>query len=221
MTKAFIHHDIPVLERIDGRPEGRLYKTPDGNLYPSVTTVLGATSDHTWLDEWKAKVGEDAAAKISKQAADRGTLIHSRCEDFLLGRSIEFTKYQQTQKEMFEYLLPVLNDVDNIHCMETTLYSDKLKVAGTVDLIAEYKGKLRIIDWKNSRRYKTEEEITGYFMQMSAYAFMFWERTGIPVKDLLVAMTVEDYGLLLFEKRVEDYMHLFIEARKKFNQISS
>lgn len=214
--KNFIHHDIPLIERIDGGPTGRLYQVPNGNKYPSVSTVVGFVGDKTYLEEWRKKVGNEVADKISKAAADRGTLIHDNCERFLLGKPLKFTLFQHVEKGMFDWLLPVLNDVDNIHGLETQLYSDKLEVAGTVDLIGEHQGKIKVIDWKNSRRFKTKEEIPGYFAQMAAYAYMFWERTGIPISDMMVAMTVEDYGLLTFDEKVKDHLPVFIQARNEF-----
>ena len=163
----FIHYDIPRIRRIDGRPEGRLYETPNGSLYPSVTTIVGSIGDKSYLNEWRAKVGEEVADKITQAAAKRGTLIHSCCEAWLLGQPIKFDIFQHIEKEMFEYLLPVLNEIEEVHALETTLWSDKLKCAGTVDLIAKHKGKIKVIDWKNSRQVKSKEDIPGYFAQMA------------------------------------------------------
>jgi len=44
----------------DTLPSGRTYHTPDGS-YPSITTILGKTSDHTWLQKWIERVGEEEA----------------------------------------------------------------------------------------------------------------------------------------------------------------
>lgn len=214
--KTFIDHDLPRLRRIDGLPQGRMYETPSGDHYPSVTTVVGSIGDKSFLVEWRAKVGEAVADKITQDAANRGTLIHDRCEQYLKGLPVKFTIFQHVEKEMFEWLLPVLEEVDFIHAMETQLYSDKLKVAGTVDLIAMYKGEMAVIDWKNSRRPKLAADIPGYFAQCAAYAFMFWERTGILVKKIIIAMTVEDYGLMVFNVDVKDHLPVFIEARNQF-----
>lgn len=213
----YTHHDIPTIERIDS-PEGRLYKTPSGDLYPSVTGIVSHIGDKTYLDEWRKKVGDEFANKIIKEATDRGTLLHQKCEDYLRGNKVSFDMFQLVEKEMFGYFKPVLDSVTEIHAIEQPLWSDKLKCAGTVDLIALHNGKLKIIDWKNSRRYKTKEEIPGYFAQMSAYAYMFWERTGIPIGRLLVAIAVMDYGLVEYEVSIKDYLPLFKEARKKYDE---
>lgn len=215
MIKNFINHSIPEIRRID-TPEGRRYATPEGNIYPSVTTVIGASEDKSYLKEWREKIGNEAADKITKEASTRGSFLHLCCENYLLERPIKFHFLQHLEKEMFGYFKPVLQDIDNIHAIELPLWSDKLKCAGTVDLIAEYKGKLCIIDWKNSLRYKSKEDIPGYFKQMSAYACMFYERTGIKVNDLLVVISVKDYGLVLHEEKTSDWVPKFVEARKHY-----
>lgn len=214
---TFIDYGIPKIKRIDGRPEGRLYETPSGNLYPSVTTVVGSIGDKSYLDEWRAKVGHDVADKITKDASTRGTLLHDRCEKFLLGQPVKFDIFQHIEKEMFGYFLPVLKSIEEIHAMETTLWSDKLRVAGTVDLIARENGVLKVFDWKNSRRFKSREDIPGYFAQMAAYAYLFWERTGVAIRFIKVVIAVEDYGLVVYEEEVKDHLPIFVEARRQFN----
>ena len=74
--------DLPVLERLDG--EIRQYRTPEGLLYPSVTTVLGAAADKSGLDAWRKAVGEEEANRVSARAARRGTAVHSLCEKLVL-----------------------------------------------------------------------------------------------------------------------------------------
>lgn len=216
--RKFIHYDIPGIKRIDGGPAGRLYETPDGNRYPSVTTVVGAIGDKSYLEEWRDRVGHNEAAKITKRSANRGTLLHTCCERYLLGEVLTFDMFHQTEKEMFSYFLPVLNSIDEIHAMETQLYSDKLRVAGTVDLIAVEGGALKVLDWKNARYPKAKEDIPGYFAQMAAYAYMFWERTGVAVSRIKVVISVEDHGLVTYEEDVRDHLPVFIDARKKFDE---
>jgi hypothetical protein len=214
----FIHYDIPSIKRIDGGPQGRLYETPDGKLYPSVTTVVGSIGDKSYLQEWRAKVGDAVADEITQAAARRGTLLHERCEQYLLGQPVKFDMFQHIEKEMFSYLIPVLTSIEEVHAMETTLWSDKIKVAGTVDLIAKQNGELKVVDWKNSRRYNAKADIPGYFAQMAAYAYMFWERTGIAIPKIMVVITVEDYGLVVYEEDVRDHLPVFIDARRKFDE---
>lgn len=216
--KQFIQHQIPSIERIDSLL-GRRYKTPEGNLYPSVTTIVSATEDRAWLDEWVAKVGKETADKITKEATDRGTLLHDNCERYLLGHPLTFNQFQYLEKDMFSYFLPVLEEVDYVCALETTLWSDKLKCAGTVDLIARFRGSLGVLDWKNSKRYKSKEEISGYFKQTAAYAAMFFERTGIKINDLYVIMAIKDYGLEVYHERTSKWLPKFIESRKQFDKL--
>ena len=129
--KNFIHHEFPEVIRMD-LPEGRRYKVPSGKLYPSVTTVTGHLSNAS-LDAWKKRVGEEEAARISKRATDRGTRIHTLCEDFLKGKN---PQADLVDMDMWSDLRPVIDKIDNIHALESKLYSDKLEVAGTVDCIA-------------------------------------------------------------------------------------
>ena len=133
--RNFIDHGFTKLKRID-TPDGRLYETPSGESYPSVTTVTGLHSKQSIM-EWRKKVGEEEANRISSRASSRGTRIHTLCENWLLGKPQEPDMFD---KDIFTSLIPHLDKIDNIHALESPLYSHHLKVAGTVDCIAEYEG---------------------------------------------------------------------------------
>lgn len=208
----FIEHPFPTLEQVN-TPEGRFYQTPEGNRYPSVTTVLGSVPNPA-LEAWKAKLGP-AADVISKKAANRGTLIHERLESHIKGEPTEFTMFQQSEREMFTNLIPHLDKLDEIHALETRLYSDKLRVAGSVDCIAMIDGVLHVVDFKTSSRYKTADEIHSYFMQCAAYSMMFFERTRILAPKIRILMTTQDDGVLVFDENVKDWIPKFIEIRNK------
>lgn len=212
-----ISHDIPKLRRIDS-PQGRVYQTPSGKSYPSVTAVTGLHGKQAIM-EWRKRVGEEEANRISAKASSRGTRIHSLCEDYLSNKA---TKPQLFDIEAFDSIKPFLNRIDNIHCLETKLYSDHLRVAGTVDCIAEFDGKIAVIDFKTSSRIKTSEDIHNYFMQTSAYAVMFEERTGIPVTRMIILMTVdgEDTASIFTEKR-DNWIDSFIDLRKEYERCKS
>lgn len=216
MKTAFqhIHHDIDQLVRVDS-PSGRVYQTPSGRSYPSVTSVLGILGKAE-IHAWRARVGEEEANRISARAARRGTAIHSLCEDYLLNKEVKPGPFDL---ESFKSISPYLDKINNIHCLETKLYSDYLQVAGTVDCIAEYEGKLSIIDFKTSKRVKTRDDIHGYFMQTAAYAVMFEERTGIPVGRLVILMAVDDYETLVFKEKRDDWINSFIELREDYSKL--
>ena len=164
--KTFIHHDFAKLERITNADGRRVYVTPDGNSYPSVTSITGVNSTFDRA-AWERRVGVDEANRITQRALDRGTRVHSLCENFLLGNEIVVDMFDQ---DMWSSMRPLLDKIDNIHCLETPLYSDFLQAAGTVDCIAEYEGKLSVIDFKTSSRVKERDDTHNYFEQTAAYA---------------------------------------------------
>jgi genome maintenance exonuclease 1 len=181
-----IHHDIPKLERVTNSDGSRLYKTPSGSAYPSVTTITGLHKKQAIM-EWRKRVGEEKANAISSKAAKRGTAIHKICEDFL---NNEFVEPHLVDVPMWNSLVPLLSRIDNVHCLETPLYSDHLQVAGTVDCIAEFDGKVSVIDFKTSTRVKTKDSISNYFMQCAAYGKMFEEHYNITPKKIVIIMGV-------------------------------
>lgn len=212
--KTFIDHNLQPLRRVDS-PNGRTYETPTGKKYPSVTSVLGMM-DKTAFFEWRKRVGEEEANRISQRASRRGTAIHTLCEDYLLGKVPEVSMFD---KQVFDSIVPHLDKIDNIHALESKLYSDHLQVAGTVDCIAEYEGKLSVIDFKTSRRLKTKEDIPGYFIQTSAYAVAFEERTGIPVPRLVIIMGVDEEHPLIFKEKRDNWIDQFIDLREKYSKL--
>lgn len=211
-----ITHNLPSLEQIN-LPDGRRYKTPSGNLYPSVTTVLGS-QENVFLKEWKEKVGEEEASRISRRAASKGSRVHLACEEYIEGKKIEFGMFEQEAKADFAAFIPVLESIEEVHAMEARLYSDKIQVAGTVDLICKLDGKMCILDWKTASRFKSREDIPDYFMQMSFYAAAFYERTGIVIKDLCVQMTAKDYGLITYWEKTGDWLPKFMKIRREFRE---
>lgn len=202
--KTFIHDPVKIetIFAVNQEDGTRAYQTPDGRLYPSVTTVL---AEHTkkGIQEWRARVGDEEANKVSRQAANWGTRFHTITEKYLQnnlsGGDLSLWDY-----EMFKVANPVLDRIDNIRAQEVGLWSHHLRLAGRVDCIAEYEGKLSIIDFKTARREKDVDHIQHYFMQAAAYAIMFEERTQIPVNRLVIIIVVEDGFMQIFESR-RDY----------------
>lgn len=199
---------------------GRVYKTPEGNLYPSITTVLSSYNKKGIL-EWRNRVGEEAANKISRQAANRGTKLHYVCEQYLLNlmNDMRFKMMMPDTKELFMKLRPYLDKhIGKIYAIEQSLYSDRLGVAGRVDCIAEWDGELAVIDFKTSSKLKEEHYIGNYFMQCSAYAEMFEERTKLNISRIVVAIAVENEEPQIFVREKTKYIDplmLLIENHKK------
>lgn len=212
--KNFIQHEFAKLKRIDS-DAGRVYETPGGCKYPSVTSVVGLHSAKH-IQAWRDRVGHAEANRITLKATKRGTSIHALCEDFILGKELEVN---MADHEMWSTIKPHLDRIDNVHCLETQMYSHVLEVAGTVDCIAEYDGKPYIIDFKTSGRIKTKEDIHSYFMQTAAYSYMFWEHTGILIPDCLIIMGVDDNDALIFEESILPWLKKFKAMRAEYKAV--
>jgi genome maintenance exonuclease 1 len=199
---------------------GRTYKTPGGKSYPSITTVLSNYNKKA-IYEWRQRVGEQEANRISRAASGRGTKLHNAVEKYLLNEmsDMKMQTMMPDTKELFLKVKPFLdNHIGDIYGIEQPLYSDKLRVAGRCDCIAEWEGELSIVDWKTSTRVKEKEYIQNYFMQCSAYAEMFEERTGKPIKQIVVAIAVEDTNTpLIFIENKSDYLLPLQQYILKYN----
>ena len=213
--KNFIRHDFPEIKRIDGGAF-RVYEVPNGNRYPSITSVLGHLPNPS-LEAWKKRVGEVEAKRVSKKATDRGTRIHKLAEDFFLGHPLQIDMFDH---DMWRTLEPVMNRIDNIHALEGKLYSDKLKVAGTVDCIAEFDGKLSIIDFKTSGKLKLINNITDYFVQATAYSVMFQELFNIAIPDITIIIGVDDEQPQIFQQKRSSFIPRLIDLRQSFKKIN-
>jgi len=201
------------LERVN-TPDGRFYKTPSGSLYPSVTTVLSHyQSSH--IEEWKKRVGEGEAKRVSARASLRGSEIHSLCERYLLGQNPTPGLFDL---ELFNSFKPLLNRIDRIEFLEKQLYSDFLEVAGTPDCLGHFDGKLSLIDFKTSMVLKEKKDIHSYFMQESAYAVMVEERMNIPVSRIVTLIAVDDHPPQVFIEKRDDWIHQFISLRKEYKE---
>jgi hypothetical protein len=195
---------------------GRFYTTPEGNKYPSVTTILGAGSDKSWMEDWKARVGEEQVAKVSGQASRRGTAVHEIAEHYLKNRPDYKKGHMPANIASFNYIKPYLDKhITIVGGLELPLYSDKLRVAGRVDCLAKWDGEYAIIDFKTSKRAKDRDSIHGYFMQASCYSYMVYERLGILPKNIVIVMTVDDAPAQIFVEKARDWLPKFIELREK------
>jgi genome maintenance exonuclease 1 len=207
----FRHVKLPELQfelESETTESGRTYKTPGGKSYPSITTVLSSFNKKS-IYEWRQRVGEEEANRVSRLAAGRGTKLHNVVEKYLLNEMSEM-KYQMMMPDTKELFLKVKSSLDNrigdIYGIEQPLYSDRLQIAGRCDCIAEWDGVLSIVDWKTSTRVKEKEYIQNYFMQCAAYAEMFEERTGKQIDQIVVAIAVEESNEPL----------LFVEEKNKY-----
>jgi len=195
-VRNFVHKDnLLSYDDLDAvtTENGRRYTTPDGKLYPSVTTVLGILSEDS-IRKWKEKIGYEEAAKISRAASIRGEKVHEACEDYLNNVPWEDIKWKYKSNILASllWMRPHFNEhIGEIYCLEVPLYSDELKLAGRVDCIAEWDGEIAIIDFKTSMKAKKESYIENYYCQETAYALMWEEQTGIPIKKLVTIIACD------------------------------
>jgi ATP-dependent exoDNAse (exonuclease V) beta subunit len=197
---------------------GRVYATPTGEKYPSITTVLSSFNKKA-LFEWRKRVGEEEANRIAAKASRRGTKLHTVCENYLLGEltGMKMQTMMPDTKELFMQLQPAIDaNVGKVYGLEQALYSHKLRLAGRCDCIAEWDGKLSIIDYKSASREKSEDGILNYFMQCSAYAEMFEEVTGMPIDQIVVAIAVEGGQPQIFRKSKAAYIEPLNEYIGKY-----
>ena len=199
---------------------GRVYFTPSGKAYPSVTTVLGSLSKEG-IKLWREKVGEEEANKISGRASRRGEALHLACEKYLLNE-MDFKMRQQMMpdtKSLFLQLKPHLDEsLGNIYAIEQPLYSDNLRIAGRVDCIAEWDNELAVIDFKTSKRVKTKEDIDSYFAQCVAYAMMYEELVGEPIDQIVIIISTDGLNEpQVFIKSKMDYIDKLFEKILKFH----
>jgi hypothetical protein len=211
-----IDYDLETVT-IDGK---RFYKTPEGLLYPSVTTI---TSQHgkDKILEWRKRVGEEEANRVSAKASGRGTRVHKLCENYLNNEDDFSRNTMPDALVMFKSIQPLLDQyVNNIHALEVPLYSNHLRVAGRVDCIAEFDGKLAVIDFKTASKPKEEKWILNYFMQCAAYAVMYEERTGIAVPRIVVMIAVDSEKPQIFVKKRDEYIADFIKYREIYDEVN-
>ena len=194
----------------------RFYLTPEGGIFPSITTVLSVRKKKG-LAEWRKRVGDDVANYISRTAANRGTKVHQMVEDFLNNQDVEKDNRAFLPFCLFQQLKPHLEaNINNIYAQECGLWSDKYKVAGRVDCIAEYNGVPSIIDFKTSRSERSDDWNLDYYIQASAYAEMFEERTGTPIEQIVILVVTEDGQVQEFIKKKHDYLPLLVETIEEF-----
>jgi genome maintenance exonuclease 1 len=215
--------DVNLSESVEVEPVTkngtRYYPIPGlDKYYPSVTSITSFKSA-AFFKKWRNKIGENEANRITARATQRGTAFHAITEDYIKGQ-LDLDRYLENNPlsvRMFQSAKSTLNRIDNIHCLETFLYSHYLGLAGRVDCIAEFDGELAVIDFKTSTKEKKESYIENYFVQETAYAAMFLERTGLEVKKIVTLIATEEGTIQIFEKyNLDDYLQLLKSYIEEF-----
>ena len=182
----------------------RFYLTPEGKCIP---LSLPFFPNERWKDSKNGVkgVGDDVANYIARTAAQRGTKVHQMCEDFINNKEVNREPFLAAA--LFGQIEKVIAEkVDNVYAQECGLYSDKYMVAGRVDCIAEYNGELSIIDFKTSRSERNDDWNESYYIQASAYAEMFEERTGHAINQIVILVVTEDGVVQEFVKDKGEYL---------------
>lgn len=205
-------------EVIDG---GRVYVTPAGNVYPSITSILGR-QPKPGIEEWRKKVGSKEANRITKESTELGTMVHNLCEQYLY--NMPLAESPDEVVSVFNRLRFLLGNIDNIYGLELPLHSNVLKVAGTADCVAEYNGILSVIDFKTSRKAKREDWIEDYFIQAFFYAAAFYEMTGAVPEQIVILVAVRDtFEVQVFKKPMSEmdvYIRKLLEIMKQYPTVT-
>ena len=203
MAFNFIELDKQVLPKTKGkRIDGFRFYNIDGKNYPSITTVLGIRKTEQ-LKGWREKIGEGVANWEMGRAARRGKSFHTLVEQYIKGETPSIRDVLPLG--LFKLLKPYIDQIDNIHLLEAIMYSKKLTVAGQVDCVAEYNGKLSVIDFKTANKERQEDWIDNYFLQTTAYAHMYEETFGTPIEQIVILIASEDGTTQAFVKNKADY----------------
>jgi ATP-dependent exoDNAse (exonuclease V) beta subunit len=213
VKKQFTHipHTFASIESVEDEINGRRYLC-EGVHYPSVTTVTG-WEKRIFFAQWRKNNQAE-----SKRVIKRGTNLHSIIERYLLNQDLKSKEIMPDVLDLFLQTKPILDQIDNIHAIEAPLFSRNLKLAGRIDCIAEFNGKLSVIDFKGSTRLKTEEHIENYFTQTTAYAIMWQELFGIPITNICIIITCETGEVQVFERNPVNYVRKLKKAIDTFRK---
>ena len=220
--KVSLYNHIPInfkQAKLIEKDSAHFYETPNGEVYPSITTILQETMSDAKkesLQNWKEQ--EIAAEYITQEAATIGTETHKLIENHI-NEVRQTDEVRLLSVAHFNNLIPFLQKINNVHGTELRLYSNAMKLAGTSDCIATYDGELSIIDYKTKRSNQREEWMTDHFIQGTAYSQMFKELTGIEVKQVVILVSSEKNSRMEFVKNTEDYKELLNQRLNQYYDI--
>lgn len=197
----------------------RRYILPSGDKYPSITSVLGATEDKTWLEDWRNMLGPTKANAESARCAKRGIDLHHLAEQYLSNLELEVDKFAREHVALFYQIRSHLNKIKNIHGLEKALYNNQLRIAGRCDCIADYNGVPSIIDFKTSNRFKIKENIQNYFIQATFYALAFNEMFDECIEDIVILVAVEKDGIpMVFQEKINKFIRPLLQKAKQIRK---
>ena len=210
----FIELNKDLLPKTKGRRiDGHRFYEVNGKNYPSITTVLNIRKSDG-LKQWRDNVGESVANFEMGRAARRGKSTHTLIEQYLKGETP--SERSVLPLGLFKLMKPYVDQIDNVHCLETIMYSNKLTIAGQVDCIAEYNGELSVIDFKTANKERQEGLIDNYFLQTTAYAMMYEEIFGKPINQIVVLIAGEDGSMNAYKKDKKEFIEPLGKAIENF-----
>ena len=192
----------------------RLYSTP-GGIFPSVTTVVG-WDKRLFFESWRIKNKQE-----SERVCTRGTNLHSLVENYIMGKEVNLNNLDYKTQDLFHLIKPKVDELDEIYALETPLWSTKLGLAGRVDCIGIYEGKIQVIDFKGSTRPKDIRDIQNYFLQATSYCLMWQERTGEKIKDFSIFLASEEGIMQVFTEKTVNFVSDLKKAIDNFKEVKN
>ena len=212
----FTHTDIDktVLPKTKGKKiNGYRFYEIEGTHYPSVTSVLSMRKSEG-LTKWRKSIGEDVANWEMRRCANRGKSLHTLVEQYMKNETPSIRDVLPLG--LFKLMKPYLDQINNIRLVEEIMYSKNLTLAGQVDCVAEYNGKLSVIDFKTANKERNESWIDNYFLQCTAYAIMYEEIFKKPIEQIVILLAGEDGSVACYKKNRKDYEESLGKAIKDF-----
>jgi genome maintenance exonuclease 1 len=185
----------------------RVYRTPDGESLPSVTTILGATKDMTALNEWRDRIGHAKAQQITTEAAGVGTAMHANLERFLIGEQRQPGNnpvHVQANKMADVIIENGLNKMSEVWAMEQSLYFPGL-YSGTTDLIGVHEDEPAVCDHKQTNKPKKAEWVDDYYLQLTAYILAHNEVYKTNIRKGVIFMCSRDLQYQQFTLESKDF----------------
>ena len=214
----FVHAPQPYKYNIKAEENNdqRWYTVRNGIKYPSVTTVIGY-GPKLWLEEWKKNLGPEKAAAETLRCQERGERVHEMAELYLKNDRAPTANQLESNIKLFNQIKLPLNKINNIRLQERPLFSDRLRLAGRVDVVGEYDGVLRVIDFKTSNNNKYNDMVHDYFLQCTAYAIMYQEMFDVTIDEIAVIIAVER-GIvpMVYVKKIDEYVKPLLERINTF-----
>ena len=203
-----------------GYDNGKRFYEFDGGRFSSVTTMLSATKPQKDIDalaNWKSRVGEIEAARISKESTERGSDMHAIIESYLKNENQEMV-VRQDAIQLFEQMIPALNLID-WWALELFVCSKQLNLAGRLDCLGIFNNELTLIDFKTSTKKKCESYIKDYYLQVTIYTMMCKELFNLEINQGLILISTPNDGVQQFVFNPNKWINAVNKRVDLFKQI--